>query len=75
MKQEMMGWQWHQLTTCKSFAPRSTQITTQAPRHSSFYRLDALPDARPNQQCQSTDKKSLQEKVGWLGFNGTFNTE
>ena len=21
MKQEMMGWQWHQLDVCKSFAP------------------------------------------------------
>ena len=31
---------------CK-WAPRSRQITTQAPHHSVFYRLDALPAAQP----------------------------
>jgi len=31
MKQEMSGWQWHQLDHIKSFAPRSRQITTPAP--------------------------------------------
>ena len=31
---------------CKS-APRSRQITMPAPRHSVFYRPDALPDAQP----------------------------
>ena len=31
---------------CKS-APRSRQITTPAPHHSVFYRLDALPAAQP----------------------------
>jgi len=48
MKQEMMGWQWHQLswTIRKTFAPRSRQITTAAPA-SRFYWLDALPDAKP----------------------------
>jgi len=41
-------WQWHQLggAICK-FAPRSRQITTPAPHHSVFYRLDALPAAQP----------------------------
>jgi len=39
-------WQWHQLGICKS-APRSRQITTPAPHHSVFYRLDALPAAQP----------------------------
>ena len=37
---------------CKS-APRSRQIAMQAPHHSVFYRLDALP--APCQRCQSTD--------------------
>ena len=37
MKQEMMEWQWHQVTICKSFVPLSRQITKPAPRHSIFY--------------------------------------
>jgi len=39
-------WQWHQLGMCKS-APRARQITTPAPHHSVFYRLDALPSFLP----------------------------
>jgi len=31
-----MGWQWHQLVICKSFAPRFRQMTTPAPHHSVF---------------------------------------
>ena len=31
----------------RSFAPRSRQITTPAPHHSSFYGQDALPDTQP----------------------------
>ena len=40
--------QWHQLghMHCKS-APCSRQITTPAPHHSLFYRLDALTAAQP----------------------------
>jgi len=38
-------WQWHQLGDMS--APRSRQITTPAPHHSVFYRLDALPAAQP----------------------------
>jgi len=33
MKQEMIGWQWHQLDRMKSFAPRYRQTTTPAPHH------------------------------------------
>jgi len=36
MKQEMIGWQWHQLDhicLCKSFAPCFRQITSPAPHH------------------------------------------
>ena len=36
---------------CKS-APRSRQITTPAPHHSVFYRLDALPAAQPWQSTE-----------------------
>jgi len=34
-------------TICKSFTPRSTQITMPAPQYSIFYRPNALPDAQP----------------------------
>jgi len=34
-------------TICKQSAPHSRQITTPTPRHSIFYRLDALPGAQP----------------------------
>ena len=33
-------------TICKSFAPRSRQITTPVSHHSAFYRPDALPAAQ-----------------------------
>ena len=33
MKQEMTGRQWHGMTTCKSYAPRPTQITMPAPHN------------------------------------------
>jgi len=36
LKQEMMGWQGHQLDHIQSFAPRSRQITMPAPHHSVF---------------------------------------
>jgi len=49
MKQYMMGgWQWHQLAKCKTFTPRSRQITMTVPRHSVLYRPDALPTAITN---------------------------
>jgi len=44
-KQELMGWQWHQLDRMQIFAPRSRQITMPAPHHSTFYRPNALSDA------------------------------
>ena len=47
----MMGWQWHKRTICKSFAPRSIQITTSVPHHSVF--TGRMPFLPPNQQCQS----------------------
>ena len=55
-KPETCEWQWHSWAICKS-APHSRKITTPAPHHSVFYRLDAL--LLPNQQHQST-KGSLK---------------
>jgi len=42
-------WQWQPLGHMHIFksAPRSRLITTPAPHHSAFYRLDALPAAQP----------------------------
>jgi len=56
LKQEMMERQWHQLDlVCKSFAPRSRQMTTPVLHHSVFTgRMPILP---PNQQCQNTEGK------------------
>jgi len=54
MKQEMMGWQWHQqehmqiICTPLQLYPCQNLITH-------FYRPDALPDAQP---CQSTEGKN-----------------
>jgi len=36
MKQEMMGWQWHQLDQMQTCASHSRQITTPAPHYSIF---------------------------------------
>jgi len=45
MKQEMMGWQWHQLDHMQIIC---TLLQTDKPRHHSiFYRPDALSDAQP----------------------------
>ena len=46
LKQETVSGSGISWTICKS-APRSKQITTQAPHQSVFYRLDALPAAQP----------------------------
>jgi len=42
-------------TICKSFAPRSRQITMPVPHHSVF--IDRMPFLLPNQQRQSTEGK------------------
>ena len=46
LKQETVSGSGINWAICKS-APRSRQITTPAPHHSVFYRLDALPAAQP----------------------------
>ena len=45
---------WDAVTSDGPYAntPRYRQITTPTPRHSNFYRPDALPDAQP---CQSAE--------------------
>ena len=46
LKQETVSGSGISCAVCKS-ATRSSQITTPAPHHSVFYRLDALPAAQP----------------------------
>jgi len=47
MKQEMTGWQWHQLDHMQIICI-SLQTDNQASNSSlNFYRRDALPDAQP----------------------------
>jgi len=48
LKQETVSGSGISWATCKS-APRSRQITVPAPRHSVFYRPDALPAAQPTE--------------------------
>ena len=47
---------------CKS-APRSRQITTPAPNHSVFYRLDALPAAQPTASKQWRHTGNIHKKI------------
>jgi len=47
MRQEMMGGSDISWTICKSFTPRSREITTPVSHHSVFGRPDALPAAQP----------------------------
>jgi len=48
MKEQMMGWQWHQLDhmqiSCTSLQTDNHAITSSL---NFFYKLDALPDAQP----------------------------
>jgi len=61
MKQEMMGWPWHQLDhiqiTCTSLQT-DNHATTPAPRHIIFYRQMLF--LMPNEQCQSTEGNIAQ---------------
>jgi len=52
MKQEMMGWQWHQLDHIHLHLGPTDNHASTSPL--SFYRLDALLGP-PNQQRQSTE--------------------
>ena len=46
LKEEIMGWQWHQLDHMQIICTTSRQITIPLPHHSIFYGPDALPDAQ-----------------------------
>jgi len=78
MKQEIVSGSGISWAICKS-APNSRQITTPAPHHSVFYRLDALPAAQPTvskhwrqaklwRQIQYTIFMSLKNWL-WTSFN------
>jgi len=60
------GKQWHQLdhmqTICTSLLT-DNQRTLVICHHLIFYELDAIPDAQPNQQCQSTEGTSVNIKL------------
>ena len=48
-------------TICKSFAPRSRQITTPVAHHSLF--TGRIPFLRPNQERQSTEGNSTEASI------------
>jgi len=56
MKQETLGWQWHQLDHMQIICTLLQTDNHASTSSISFYRLDALPD--DNQQCQSTEGKA-----------------
>jgi len=61
MKQEMTGWQWHQLDHMQIICT-SLQTDNHASTSSlSFYRPDAL--LKPNRQCRSTNAINKQIRV------------
>jgi len=63
MKQEMMGWQWHQLD-CMQIICTLLKTDNHASTSSlSFYRLDALPAAQPtaSKHCCKTNKQILHQ--------------
>jgi len=60
LKRETVSGSGSSWAICK-FVPRSTHITTPAPNHSAFYRLDALPAAQPT--GQSTEGLIIAFKV------------
>ena len=65
MKQEMMGGSGIIWTICKSFAPRSRQITMPVPHHLVF--TGGMPFLLPNQQHQSTESNTVNtDGVSWL---------
>ena len=66
LKQETVSGSGISWTICKC-APRSRQITTPAPHHSVFYRLDALPAAQP------TASKHWRHKH-WRYIESTWNS-
>jgi len=47
MKQEMMGWQWHQLDLIQIICTLLHTYNCNSTSSFNFYRPDALPDAQP----------------------------
>jgi len=47
MKQEMMGWQWHQLNHVQTICTLLRTDNHASTSSLNFYRPDALPDAQP----------------------------
>jgi len=61
MKQEMMGWQWHQLDHMQI---SSRQITMPAPHRSIFYRPDDLKcSTMTNSVSEETTNPFVSEEV------------
>ena len=58
LKQETVSGSGISWAICKS-APRSRQITTPAPHHSVFYRLDALPATQPTNSIKALKATTL----------------
>jgi len=57
MKQEMMGWQWHQLDHMQIIFT-SLQTDNHARTSSlNFYRPNALPDAKPTVSTSTEDRR------------------
>jgi len=62
MKQEMTGYQWHQLERMQIMCISLHTITTPAPHHSIF--TGQMLFLMSNQKCQSTeDKEAAQQNI------------
>ena len=73
LKQETVSGSGISWAVCKS-APRCRQITTPAPHHSVFHRLDALPAAQPtaSKHCYSNHIITwISIQTAGLAFGGT----
>jgi len=69
MKNEMTGWQLHQLDHVQSSAPCSIQITISATHPSIFYRLDAVPDAQTTVSKHLTQTEVINRKYKIMSFD------
>ena len=68
LKQETVSGSGISRATCKS-APRSRHITTPAPHHSVFYRLDAPPTTQPRVSKQSHAATHAYNTIRTLSLN------
>jgi len=73
MKQEMMGWQWHQLEH-KQIICALLQTDNHASTSSLKFFTGQMPFLPPNQQCQSHEGKTSSRNTTTLHpFNGLFS--